>query len=467
MKSNKQYAFMIAATGSGVGKTSVSTALCAAFIARGMSVQCFKAGPDFLDPTFSTALTGRPCYNLDIWMCGEEYCRELFEHKSEGADVVVVEGVMGLYDGADSSSDYGSSAHLARLLDIPVLLLIDVRGNARTAAAVVHGMVNFPNAPKVASVIANRVGSPAHGQIIDTALRSVNLSPLAGAVVRGAFPEIASRHLGLMPIDPLSVENRFYDNFAQAAEEHLAIDSILSLTEKRTASADDIITRKQIQEDTTKRVRMAIARDEAFFFYYADDLERLTSEGVELVPFSPLHDEILPHDIDALWIGGGYPEEHAAKLSRNSAMRSSIRQFAENGGVVYAECGGYMYIGNGIFDREEKYYEMCGVLPVKYSMRKKISRLSYAEVTFKTDTFFGPAGTECRGHEFHYSDIVARTEKSNAAYSVSYRKGGSTEEQGCSYKNVIAGYVHLHLSSHPFALKYFVSFVEKNITENL
>lgn len=445
---------VIAGTESGVGKTSVAIGLVRALRRRGLAVQPFKVGPDFLDPTYLRLAAGRECYNLDPWMCGENYVQRLFARASADADVAVVEGVMGMYDGASPDSSEGSTAALAALLEAPVVLLANAGGVARSFAAVVKGYAEFESRPGVAGVLANRVGSDRHADMLRTALQSTDAPPLLGAFPREAFPELADRHLGLVTADEDILPDRIIEHFAAACEQHIDLDRLMTVAENAAeldVPADD-------RPPVEPHVRLAIARDRAFHFYYPDNLEMLEALGAELVPFSPVTDAELP-ETDALYLGGGYPEEFAPKLSANESMRNSIRTFCEAGHPVYAECGGLMYLSRALQTTGGEEFPMCGVLPSRVRMLSRRRALGYAEVELTDDCLLGPQGRTLRGHEFHYSELLddpADHPQWSTAYSVRKRRSGAPSAEGYRRGNVLASYVHLHLAGRPQSIESFL-----------
>ena len=311
-------ALVIGGIQSGSGKTTVALGLAGALRQRGLSVQAFKVGPDFLDPTYLEIATGRPVYNLDIWMTSEEYVRELFIQAALGckqypaADVCIIEGVMGLYDGVFVGSDYGSTASLAKLLGLPVLLLSSCKAMARSFAALVSGFCNFSEAPEFLAVGANMAGSERHIEIIRSAVDSVEgLPPFAGALPKGSVPELTSRHLGLISADKELLSPDILTDFADAVQNKFAIDMLLAKAVE--VNLQEHGCKATLEESKQEMLRIGIARDDAFHFYYSDNLAALTAAGCELVDFSPLTDLELPKDLDALYLGGGYPECKAAE----------------------------------------------------------------------------------------------------------------------------------------------------------
>lgn len=427
-------ALVISGTQSGVGKTSIALGLCRALTRRGVRVQPAKVGPDYLDPTHLSRAAGRPCWNLDPWMMGEAYVRTLANEAE--ADLLLIEGVMGLYDGADAANDDGSTAQVARMLDAPVWLVADASGAARSFAATVHGFTSFPGAPRITGIIANHCGSERHIAVLREALASVGLPPLVGAVPKQALPTLASRHLGLVA----SAEDRPLDGLADAVERHVTLPTIAQCTP----------TSAMAKSGAPLRRRLAVAWDAAFSFAYADLWEALERQGVAVVRFSPLTDAAVPV-ADGLYLPGGYPELHATALAANSSMLASVRACYASGRTVYAECGGMMYLSQGITGSDGQRLAMAGVLPVGTRMLPRRKTLGYAELTLNADTCLGRAGDTLRGHEFHYSELEAEPVGWHPAYDVAYRRGERSRD-GWQHGNVLASYIHLHLASRPTSL---------------
>ncbi len=445
---------VIAGTESGVGKTSVALGMVRALRRRGLSVQPFKIGPDFLDPTYLRIAADRECYNLDPWMCGEQYVRQLFTRTSTEADVAVIEGVMGMYDGASPESSAGSTAALAQLLDAPVLLLANAGGLARSFAAIISGFAHFEPSPGVAGAIANRVGSHRHAGMLGSALESIDGPPLLGAIPKQSLPDLPDRHLGLVTASEDILPDDLANDFAEACEQHLQIDRILEV-------ARDVPQLERPDQNTPAReehMRLAVARDRAFHFYYPDNLEMLSRLGARIIPFSPIQDESVP-EADALYLGGGYPEEYAEALSDNESMRRSVRTFCSSGAPVYAECGGLMYLSRALKTKQGDAYSMCDVLPGRVRMLDRRRALGYTEVTLQKDCLLGPAGTTVRGHEFHYSELTTDPcddRNWTTAYTLRKRSAGTPREEGYTNGNVLASYVHLHLASRPATIKHWL-----------
>jgi cobyrinic acid a,c-diamide synthase len=445
---------VIAATASGLGKTSVSVAITAALRRRGLRVQTFKAGPDFLDPAWLSLASGRNCYNLDGWMCGREHVETLFARAARGADIALIEGVMGLFDGADPVSIEGSTAELARWLEAPVILLVSAQGAARSLAATVAGFAAFEPGVKIAGIIANPCGSDRHAEWLGESLRAAGLPPLLGTLTRGCLPSIPSRHLGLVTADAGTVPAETLDRFAAAAERHLSLDAVCDLARSVPPLAE--VRHEQHAADPV--LRIGLAQDAAFHFYYPDNLEALEAAGCGLVRFSPLTDSALPDRLDGLYIGGGYPEEHAAALAANTPMIESVRRFAAAGRPIYAECGGLMYLSRGIETLDGRRHAMAGVLPLWTRMLPRRKALGYVEASPCEDSFFAPRGECLRGHEFHYSELVGPAGESapgQPAYRTRRRRETAWTPEGFRRGTIQASYVHVHFASHPGAAQRF------------
>lgn len=457
MKANRPR-IVVAGAHSGVGKTTVSIALVRALQRRGLRVQTFKVGPDFLDPTYLSLASGKPCYNLDGWMCGKEYTLDLFARRSGEADISIIEGVMGLFDGASPETSEGSTAEITRWLNAPVLLVVNAHGMARSIAALVKGYAEFERGVNVMGVIANESGTERHRNWLDKALKSSSLPPLMGAVPRGAFPELPSRHLGLVSANPDNLSQKLLDAMADTIEEFVSIDAVLNMA--KNVQTLNIKTPVNKSEKKGIAVRLGVARDRAFHFYYKDNLEVLESHSCEIVPFSPIEDEKLPGNLRGLYIGGGYPEEHAALLADNKTMMESIRKFADGGHPVYAECGGLMYLCKGMETLDGKRYPLVGLLPAWSRMPDRKKTLGYVEVTLTEDSLWGVSGDKFRGHEFHYSELIDDPGNDTGwekVYAVTHRQSSDATPEGYQRGNILASYTHLHLASRPEAVKRFVA----------
>jgi cobyrinic acid a,c-diamide synthase len=440
---------VLAGTASGVGKTSITLGFVAALRRRGLVVQAFKVGPDFIDPGLHALASGRPSYNLDGWMCGREAVLATLTRHAADADVAIVEGVMGCFDGADSTSDAGSTAQVAKWLGAPVVLVVDASAQARSAAATVLGFERFDPALDVAAVVLNRVGGQAHARSVMEAIRATCRAVPVGSIpcddTWWAMPE---RHLGLVTAAEGVVDGARLDRMADAVDRGLDLDRLLALARPRALDAPPHAVPRP-------RATIGIARDAAFQFYYAENLDLLRAAGAALVPWSPLSDGE-PPDVDGLYFGGGYPELHAERLADNATCRKSLRRLVlDRGCVVYAECGGLMYLAESLEDAGGRTHEMVGVLPGRVTMRPPRMSLGYVDVTLTSPTLLGPAGTLARGHEFHFSTLAAVPTGVPRAYSVT-APGGPSRAEGYVVGRALLSYVHLHFASNPALAQSFV-----------
>ena len=446
---------MVAGTSSGAGKTTVTVALCRALRARGLRVALFKCGPDYLDPTYHRRAAGTPSHNLDGWMMGREAVRATFQRASRGADVALIEGMMGLFDGASPSGDEGSTAEIAKWLAAPVILVADASGMARSLAALVAGFAGFDRELHVAGVICNRVGGRGH---LDLLRRAHSAPPIVGGLA--AEPELAfpERHLGLTTAREGAIPESLFSAWGARAAEWIDLDAILQIA--RDTSSSSSSSSSSSPSSSAPLCRIALALDDAFHFYYDDNLRRLEALGAELVPFSPVSDARLPDvdRLDGLYLGGGYPELHAESLAANATMREAVAAFARSGRPIYAECGGLMYLTRAIRTRDGRAHSMVGLVPGEAVMADRLEAIGYVEVTLETDTPIGPAGTRFRGHQFRYSRLSEPDGTVELAYSV--RRPGSEEPLREGYRignNVLASYVHAHWASNPRVAEAFVT----------
>jgi len=448
---------VIAGTQSGTGKTSLTLALVASLKRRGLQIQTFKVGPDFLDPSYLTVASGRPCYNLDGWMTRREYVLELFHRTTKDVDMAVIEGVMGLFDGSDPATSEGSTAEMARWLDAPVLLVVNVHGMARSLAAIVKGCVEFDRDLRIAGIVANHSGSDHHKEWLTQSLGSASLPPVLGAIPRGAFPPLASRHLGLVTANPQNLLPGILEELADALEKHVAMETIMQIA--RSTSPLFVQETGSEVKLCLKRVSIGVAYDRAFHFYYPDNLNELELRGCELIRFSPLEDRELPKDLDGLYLGGGYPEEYAEALADNQDMQEAIRQFAKRGLPVYAECGGLIYLTLGIETLSRKRYPMVGLLPVWSRMLDRLKSLGYVEVVLMQNSLWGESGAVLRGHEFHYSELMGDPLGDSpwtSVYNLRHRRSKTSIVEGFQQGHILASYVHLHWASQPEAMETFI-----------
>lgn len=449
---------VIAGTSSGVGKTSMTLALITALRQRGLKVQAFKVGPDFLDPSYLSQASGRPCYNLDGWMSSRAYVENLFHRATRDADMAVIEGVMGLFDGADPRSSEGSTAEIARWLEAPVFLITNAHGQARSLAPLVKGFAQFESGVRVEGIIANHCGSGRHGDWLRASLAAADLPPLLGAIPRGALPTLPSRHLGLVTADAHNLSPSVLDHLASVVEQQVSVEDMIQRARRKS---DRIFSEADFFEKTSnKKVYLGYAWDEAFHFYYPDNLDTLRAGGAELVPFSPLKDDHLPQELSGLYFGGGYPEEYAKVLSENQSFITDVRSLAASSRPIYGECGGLMYLSQGIETLEGGRQPLVGLLPVWTKMCRRLKTLGYVEVTLREDSLFGPEGTVLRGHEFHYSELMADPcgdQQWQTIYQIRRRRSENIFQEGFQKGSLLASYVHLHWAGRPAVVESFIN----------
>jgi len=434
-------ALVIAAPHSGCGKTTVALGIMAALRARALRVAPFKTGPDFIDPGYHRVVTGTPSVNLDGWMCPASFVRDTFALHASGADVAVIEGAMGLFDGIDGASEAGSTAQVAKVVGAPILLVVDARSQGRSAAALVHGFTTFDPAVAVCGVVFNNVASDNHEKVLREALAATLPElPVIGCLPRDTTLAIPSRHLGLVTAEDNPLAPEFVAHLAETMERHLDLDRLLQaaeLVEPPAIRAADAAIPADID--------LAVARDAAFCFVYEDNLRLLRQAGARLREFSPLHDAALPENVCGIYLPGGYPELFAGKLAGNAAMTGAIRAAVESGMPVYAECGGFIYLSRGVI-KDGVAESLVGIYPAQARMLPRRKALGYREVTLRRDGLLGAAGMVARGHEFHYSEMEALPDHVERLYEVR-RKGVPLGGEGYLYKNCLASYIHLHFGS--------------------
>ncbi|WP_263382084.1 cobyrinate a,c-diamide synthase [Granulicella arctica] len=446
---------LIAGTASGVGKTTVVLALLAAIVKRGQVVQAFKGGPDFLDTGHHARISGRAARNLDTWMLTEEANRTLFREATSDVDAVVVEGMMGLFDGKSGISETGSSAEIAKLLKLPVVLVLDAAKSARSIAAVVLGFELFDPQLVISGVILNRCASERHFKMLQTAIDASCKTPVLGWLPRNPEITIPERHLGLQTVEEAVSDEcatkELTHVLAALAEKHFDLERILALEYVEEVTPLHTAT----WEPELSAVRIGVARDRAFSFYYENNFDLLRKQGAVLISFSPLNDAQLPSNLDALYFGGGYPELYAEQLSKNLSLLQDIRTFSALGGLIYAECGGMIYLSRQLTTSDGKDHEMVGVLPFAMEMTNKLVRFGYVTVEFTQNCLLGPSGTTIRGHSFHYSHIT-KVSPTETSYRVHYSLSDREELEGYGVGNTLASYVHLHFMANPLVAMHLV-----------
>jgi cobyrinic acid a,c-diamide synthase len=442
---------IVAGVASGVGKTTLATGLMAALTARGLCVQGYKVGPDYIDPTYHRVATARPSYNLDSWLCSPMLVRQRFEAGMRSADIAVIEGVMGLFDGRKQTRDTASTAEIARLLNAPVLLIIDVSHMGQSVAAVVHGFEHLDSDVRLAGVILNKVASSDHEATLRYAIAEWTDVPILGAIQRDTSLLIPGRHLGLVPAAETAIE---VQKIGRVIEDVVDVDEVLRVAHA-AGRLPPTVKEEYVGETagssvmldlSSAHIRIGLALDMAFSFYYPEMLEMLADMGVEIVPFSPLQDKKLPEDVDLLYFGGGFPEVFAEQLAGNTGMLADVRATVQCGLPIYAECGGYMYLGKTCIDASGRGHTLVGVLPYTFRMGMERAQVGYREITMLRDTLIAPVGTHLRGHEFHWSRIVEPLLEKHAAYRV---EGRDAIWEGYVNGTLLASYIHIPLTANP------------------
>ncbi|MDR1090969.1 MAG: cobyrinate a,c-diamide synthase [Prevotella sp.] len=417
--------FLIGAANSGSGKTTLTIGLLKALANRGLNIQPFKCGPDYIDTKFHEAAASNPSVNLDLFLSSTEHVRHLYNKYATDKDVCIAEGVMGLYDGYDKMK--GSSAEIARLLDIPVILVVNAKSMAYSAAALIHGFKEFCPGIKVAGVIFNFVGSESHYSFLKDACNDVEVEPL-GYLLKNQEIETPSRHLGLS-LDGQSHFDDLANKIAGLVEKTVDIDRLLKITSREINSPAN-----RPAEHATPNLNIAVARDAAFNFVYHENIEYLKRRG-KVAFFSPLNDKELPAS-DLLYLPGGYPELYPDELSRNKSMLESIRMYIENGGKTLAECGGMMYLSDSITDAEGRIYPMAGILGQMATMQPMKLKLGYRQFRYNN--------VDIKGHEFHYSSIEKENKDLQIDIEILNAKRQPAGTKLFRYKNLIAGYTHIY-----------------------
>lgn len=429
---------VIAATHSGAGKTTVATGLMAALRAAGHRPAGAKVGPDFIDPGYHAAASGRPPRNLDPWLCGESSIVPLAARAAEGAGILVVEGVMGMFDGASDGTP-SSTADVARMLGAPIVLVVDASAMSVSIAAMVHGYASYDPSVRVGGVILNKVGSEGHATLLREALEPLGI-PVLGALPRDDRLTWRDRHLGLVPVvEHSEAVQRSLEALAAVIKEHIDLGAVLELS----GTATPAVAGPVALPEPGPPIRVAVAGGRAFSFTYTDTLEALEASGAEVVPFDPLQDSALPDGIDGAVIGGGFPEVHAAELSSNERLLRSIRDHVDSGRPVWAECGGLLLLAESLDG-----HRMAGAVAGSGSLTARLT-LGYREVVTRTASPIGPEGTRFRGHEFHYSTL----EPAGDALEISSRWGSRLE--GWATPSLLATYVHHHPGGDPRAVGSF------------
>lgn len=442
---------IIAGTHSGVGKTTIVTGLLAALKQQGLNVQSYKVGPDYIDPGYHQLASGKVAHNLDTWLVPTDKVVPIFTKTAIGNDLVIVEGVMGLYDGGRQG--VSSTATIAKLLNAPVVLVIDAKSMGESAAAIALGYKMYDQEVNFMGVIINRLGSVTHEKMVRDALDRIGI-PVLGSIYRNEGISMPERHLGLTPVTEHNAHDRIAELCAQISGQ-VNLAQIISIA--NSAPELPSLTDNEDVMDVAPVVRIGVAQDEAFSFYYPESLDVLKSMGAEIVPFSPLKDKELPV-VDGLLFGGGFPEMFVSELANNVSMRQSIYTACKVGMPIYAECGGFMYLTREIVDFDGQRYEMVGAIPASCSMQSKLQTVGYVEATALTDNVLCDAQQSIRGHEFHFSmmDIDESVEGFPWAFEFKKTRTGAVYPGGYAQGNLLASYLHMHFAGHEQAAGHFI-----------
>jgi cobyrinic acid a,c-diamide synthase len=435
---------IIAGTTSGVGKTSITCSIIYGLKKKGYSIQPYKVGPDYIDPSYLSAVSGNECRNLDVWLMGKKELVKSFVKNSK-SDISIIEGVMGYYDGFSGNSSLSSTYHVATLLRAPVILVLDASKTARSIAATVLGFTKFHRDSRIAGLILNKIGSKKHENLCRQALEPLKI-PILGVIPSNSEISMDSRHLGLIPVQEQNLQKRILI-VAKKISESLNIEQLIKLTK----SVSQI---KKIPEDKPKKLKttIAVALDNSFNFYYQDNIDALRREGAKIKFFSPIHDKKIPN-CDGIYIGGGFPEVLGNSLEKNQKTKRIIKTFAENETPIYAECGGLMYLTKSI-DYGNKKFKMVGLFDAETKMTKKM-KLNYTKGTITSNCIISKSSKHLQGHEFHYSKLDSVSNDSKFAYRLDIGDGIKNHKDGLIEYNVLASYGHLYFDNSNYA-KHFV-----------
>ena len=452
--------FYISATHKSSGKTTLSIGISAAIRQQDFTIQAFKKGPDYIDPIWLSQATTNPCYNLDFFTSGSDYIVEKYNHYRHNKDVVLVEGNMGLFDGmALDGSD--SNAAMAKLLRLPVILVVDTSGTSRGIAPLLNGYKYFDNEVQYAGVILNKVAGNRHESKLTRVIQEYTDFNILGSVPRNTDIQVTERHLGLIPGNEIPEESeKVIELLAKQAREHINIDSLLSIKNIMNPDEKENIASISKENKLPLDIKIAVAMDEAFGFYYPGDLQQFEKLGVQIIPFNCLKDSELPTNIDGLFIGGGFPETQLEKLSANRSMMTSIKNAIEQGLPTYAECGGLMYLCNGLTYQDHT-YPLCNVISATVDMHKRPQGRGYIILeTNDTHPWFSGKKHTIKAHEFHYSAIKGLPADTKYAYTIKRGTGIDELNDGIILYNMVASYSHLRQTDKCLWVDNFVSFVK-------
>jgi len=417
-------------------------------------------GPDFIDPGHHKKIAGKTSFNLDSWMLSREYNTRIFNEKTKDSDIAVVEGVMGLFDGIDGLSEKGSTAQMAKWLNLPVVLIVSARGKARSAAAIVQGFENFDKDLKIAGVIFSQTGSLRHYEYLKKAVEQSCKTRCLGFMPRNEHIVMPERHLGLVTADEIDIEKNVLLILRKLVKDHIDIEGLINdLDPFETFGNRELPVLNFFDEQSPT---IAVARDKAFCFYYQDNIEILKKFGAEIVEFSPLKDDRLPQNIDGIYFGGGYPEMFAGELSEKKELLQEIKKNSFSGMPIYGECGGFMFLCRTLCAMDEKKkYPMSGCFEFNIQMSKRLRSLGYREITLTHDTIIGKKGDVLRGHEFHYSSLENEKTDTPGVYQVTSRAGQEISLKGYQVFNTLGSYLHIHFGSNQACAEHFVKICRK------
>ena len=436
---------VLSGTSSGVGKTSITAAIIHGIKKHGYSVQPFKVGPDFIDPTYLSAVAQRPARNLDAWLMGRRGVLKDFVCNSR-SDISVIEGVMGYYDGFAGGSNFASTHHVSNIVRAPVILVLDASKTARSIAATALGFVKFHRNSGISGLILNKLGSKKHEDLCRQALSKLGI-PIVGAIPRDTGLNLESRHLGLIPVGEMKSLEKKIRSIAKTYSDYIDIEKIIEIGTKTSS-----LPKMPQEANARQRAKIAVAMDESFNFYYRENLDSLRRAGASLVFFSPIHDKKIP-SCDGLYIGGGFPEVKGESLERNNSMKKEIKKKAEEGLPIYAECGGLMYLTRSIRYKEKK-FKMIGLYEADTAMQKKL-KLNYTKAKVSRPCVVSRANSILQGHEFHFSELESVSKDSTFAYEMEIGIGINKKRDGMLQYNTLASYMHMHFAQ-PNVAKTFV-----------
>ncbi|MEE8358136.1 MAG: cobyrinate a,c-diamide synthase [Candidatus Hydrothermarchaeales archaeon] len=449
---------LLSGTSSRAGKTIISVGLMRALKNRGYRVQPFKVGPDFIDPSFHLFATGTYSRNLDSYMMTGENIQESFQRNAKDADIAVIEGVMGLYDSHNGLDEKGSTGEVAKILEAPVILIANIERISRTAAAFVMGYKEFDRDVNIEGVILNRTGSKRHSEKARLAVEKLAKMNVLGVMPRDEDVMVPERHLGLTPAYERDQLEKLFEKLAEFIEEYLDVDQIIEIASK-APELEEQEENPLFHPEEKFDINLGIIRDKAFTFYYQDNIDAFKANGAKIKYIDSLNDPKLP-EVDALYIGGGFPEVFAKQMEDNTNFREDVNDFCSQGRPVYAECGGLMYLGERATTMDGKSYEMVGFLPIETQMQKKFQALGYTRYDVIKDNPISKVGDSLVGHEFHYSKIKLK-DRVDLVYKAQRGRGVDGEYDGILKKNTLASYLHLHVLSHPSMIERFLRLAEK------